>query len=87
VPPSLPSPWPGATQHAHECGVLHRDLKPANVLVTPDGTPKITDFGLARRLDLGPGETRTGSVLGTLSYMAPEQAEGRVRDLGPAADT
>jgi serine/threonine protein kinase len=75
-----------AVQHAHERAILHRDLKPSNVLLTEDGTPKITDFGLARRLDADQGETRTGDVLGTPSYMAPEQAEGRVHDLGPATD-
>ncbi|HYT88518.1 MAG TPA: serine/threonine-protein kinase [Gemmataceae bacterium] len=75
-----------AMAHAHERGVLHRDLKPANVLLAEDGTPKIADFGLAKRLDADRGQTRTGEILGTPSYMAPEQAEGRVRDLGPATD-
>jgi serine/threonine protein kinase len=75
-----------AVQHAHERGILHRDLKPGNVLVAADGTLKITDFGLAKRLDADLGETRTGAVLGSPSYMAPEQAEGRVHDLGPATD-
>jgi serine/threonine-protein kinase len=75
-----------AVQHAHERGILHRDLKPANVLLTEEGTPKLTDFGLARQLEAGQGDTRTGDVLGTPSYMAPEQAEGRVHDLGPATD-
>jgi tetratricopeptide (TPR) repeat protein len=75
-----------AVQHAHERGVVHRDLKPANVLYSEDGTPKVTDFGLARRLDLSSAQTQTGAVLGTPSYMAPEQAAGRTREAGPAAD-
>jgi serine/threonine-protein kinase len=75
-----------AVQHAHARGILHRDLKPANVLLNPDGTPKITDFGLAKRLQGDRGETQAGAVLGTPSYMAPEQAEGQVGDLGPATD-
>jgi hypothetical protein len=71
---------------AHEKGVVHRDLKPANVLLTPEGAPKIVDFGLARRLDASSGGTRTGAVLGSPSYMAPEQARGQGRQAGPAAD-
>src|SRR5262249_27638841 len=69
--------------HAHQRGVVHRDLKPANVLMTEDGTPKVTDFGLARRLDLGSAQTQTGEVLGTPSYMAPEQAAGHGKEAGP----
>src|SRR5262249_55358837 len=80
-----------AMHYAHAQGVIHRDLKPSNVLLAgpPDAppercVPKATDFGLARTLDAA-GETGTGAVLGTPSYMAPEQAEGR-KGVGPAAD-
>jgi serine/threonine-protein kinase len=74
------------TMHAaHAQGVIHRDLKPSNVLLTRDGQPKIGDFGLAKRMDEGSNLTRTGTVMGTPSYMAPEQAHGN-KDIGPAAD-
>jgi serine/threonine-protein kinase len=71
---------------AHRRGIIHRDLKPANVLLTTDGTLKITDFGLAKRLDSDSSQTRTGSILGSPSYMAPEQARGDTHHVGPAAD-
>jgi hypothetical protein len=75
-----------AVQHAHEQGIVHRDLKPANVLLAADGTPKVADFGLAKLLDAGRGRTQTGAVLGSPSYMAPEQAWGKVHAIGPATD-
>jgi eukaryotic-like serine/threonine-protein kinase len=75
-----------AMHAAHQGGIVHRDLKPANILFTPDGTPKVTDFGLARRLEGGAGLTVSGVPLGTPSYMAPEQARGESRAVGPAVD-
>jgi tRNA A-37 threonylcarbamoyl transferase component Bud32 len=75
-----------ALRVVHEHGVVHRDLKPANVLLTLDGEPKITDFGLAKQLDASMGRTASGAIMGTPAYMSPEQAEGKNKKLGPTTD-
>ncbi len=97
-------PWPAAraaqcvrdvaeaVHYAHEHGVLHRDLKPSNVLVDSEGKPRVTDFGLAKRLTDASGEaqdtefTMSGQVLGSPNFMPPEQAAGRHRELTPTSD-
>jgi tetratricopeptide (TPR) repeat protein/tRNA A-37 threonylcarbamoyl transferase component Bud32 len=75
-----------AMHTAHQAGIVHRDLKPSNVLFDVGGVPKIVDFGLAKRLEVADGHSVTGQVVGTPSYMAPEQARGQVHQIGPAAD-
>jgi WD40 repeat protein/tRNA A-37 threonylcarbamoyl transferase component Bud32 len=76
----------GAIAEAHRHGIVHRDLKPGNILFTAEGVPKVIDFGLAKLLNVESGLTRTDSVLGSPSYMAPEQAGGKTKDVGPLAD-
>jgi len=75
-----------AVHHAHQRGVLHRDLKPGNVLFDGDGEPHLTDFGLAKLVDVEQGMTLTHAQIGTPQYMSPEQARGSARDVTTASD-
>ncbi len=75
-----------AVHHVHSHGILHRDLKPSNILLTGDGVPKISDFGLAKLLDSDSGQTPTEALIGTPGYMAPEQASGQSRRIGTCSD-
>ena len=76
-----------AIHAAHQAGIVHRDLKPSNVLFDRDGIPKIVDFGLAKRLEVEDGQTQTGQMMGTPSYMAPEQARGHDQGDRPGRPT
>ena len=76
-----------AVHHGHRRGVLHRDLKPGNLLLDAEGTPYVSDFGVAKRADSPSiSQTHTGTIIGTPAYMAPEQAAGRVKEITTAAD-
>jgi tetratricopeptide (TPR) repeat protein/tRNA A-37 threonylcarbamoyl transferase component Bud32 len=75
-----------AVAYAHEHGVIHRDLKPSNILLDAQGQPRVTDFGLAKRVEADSELTASGAVIGTPSYMPPEQAAGRIDQVGPLAD-
>jgi serine/threonine protein kinase len=75
-----------AIHFAHQRGTLHRDLKPQNVLIDAADQPRITDFGLAKFMKDDSGVTQSGVPMGTPSYMPPEQAAGRLGDIGPASD-
>ncbi|HUJ43268.1 MAG TPA: protein kinase [Opitutaceae bacterium] len=76
----------GAVQYAHQCGIAHRDLKPSNVLIDEQGRPRISDFGLAKRIDSAAGVTAVGQALGSPSYTSPEQAGSRGGSIGIASD-
>src|ERR1019366_1118943 len=75
-----------AIEYAHQRGVIHRDLKPANILLDQNGNPRVTDFGLAKKIQADSGLTGSGQIMGTPSYMPPEQAGGPRGEVGPAAD-
>ncbi len=75
-----------AIEYAHRRGIIHRDLKPANILIDASGNPRVTDFGLAKKVQADSALTGSGQIMGTPSYMPPEQAGGERGEVGPAAD-
>ncbi|PAY15222.1 hypothetical protein CKO51_32995 [Rhodopirellula sp. SM50] len=75
-----------AVAYAHDKGVIHRDLKPGNVLIDANGAPRVTDFGLAKQVGGDSELTRTGQILGTPAFMPPEQASGKLDEVGPLSD-
>jgi WD40 repeat protein len=75
-----------AIEYAHRRGVIHRDLKPANILLDQDGNPRVSDFGLAKKVQADSGLTGSGQIMGTPSFMPPEQASGRRGEVGPVSD-
>src|SRR6185436_16533773 len=75
-----------AVHYAHQRGILHRDLKPGNILLDSEGGAHVTDFGLAKRVDKESSLTRTEAVMGTPAYMAPEQAQGKTKEVSTASD-
>ncbi len=75
-----------ALGHAHERGIIHRDIKPSNILIDKDGEPHITDFGLAKNVEMTSKITKTGTCIGTPQYMPPEQAQGDLSQIDPRSD-
>ncbi|MCI0342005.1 MAG: serine/threonine protein kinase [Planctomycetales bacterium] len=75
-----------ALAHAHERGIIHRDIKPSNILIDKDGEPHITDFGLAKNVEMTSKITKTGTCIGTPQYMPPEQAQGDLSQIDPRSD-
>ena len=75
-----------AVGYANDRGIIHRDLKPGNVLLDKDGKPKVTDFGVAKNVSSDSHLTMDGQIVGTASYMPPEQAQGHISEIGPASD-